>query len=89
MERYASAEMNRLFSPAYKFGTWRRLWLALAEAQRELGVEISDEALAQMRARLDDLDLERAAELERRLRHDVMAHVHLFGEAAPAAKGII
>lgn len=87
--RYASPEMTRLFSPAFKFQTWRRLWLALAEAQRELGLDIPAEAIEQLRARLDDIDLERAAELERRLRHDVMAHVHLFGEVAPAAKGVI
>ena len=88
-DRYASREMQRVFSPARKFGTWRRLWLALAEAQQELGLPVSHEALQQMRAHLDDLDLERSAEYERRFRHDVMAHVHLFGEVAPAARGII
>ncbi len=88
-ERYASREMQRLFSPRHRYGTWRRLWIALAEAQRELGLPISDEALAQMRAGVDDLDLAAAAEYERRFRHDVMAHVHLFGDVAPAAKGII
>jgi adenylosuccinate lyase len=88
-ERYASAEMQRIFSSAHRFGTWRRLWLALAESQKELGLSIPDEAIEQMRAGLDDLDLEAAAEYERRFRHDVMAHVHLFGDVAPAAKGII
>jgi adenylosuccinate lyase len=88
-ERYASREMSRLFSPAYKFGTWRRLWLALAEAERELGLPISEEAIAALRAHLDDVDLGRAAELERELRHDVMAHVHHLGEQAPVARGII
>lgn len=88
-ERYASPEMSRIFSPAFKFGTWRRLWLALAEAERELGLPIPDEAIAQIRAHLDDIDLKRAAELERDLRHDVMAHVHLLGEQAPAARGVI
>lgn len=88
-ERYASAEMSAIFSPARKFGTWRRLWLALAESQRELGLEIPDDALAAMRNRLDDIDLARAAELERELRHDVMAHVHHFGEVAPSARSII
>lgn len=88
-ERYASAEMSAVFSPAYKFRTWRRLWLALAESQRELGLDIPDAALTDMRAHLDDVDLARAAELERRFRHDVMAHVHLFGEVAPAAHGVI
>jgi adenylosuccinate lyase len=88
-ERYASRDMQRVFSPGRRYGTWRRLWLALAEAQEELGVEIPEGALAQMRAHLDDIDLERAAEFERRFRHDVMAHVHLFGEDAPAARGIL
>ena len=87
--RYASPEMQRLFSPGRRFGTWRRLWLALAEAQAELGLPIPDAALAEMREGLDDLDLERAGEYERRFRHDVMAHVHLFGDVAPAARGII
>ena len=88
-ERYASDEMSAIFSPARKFVTWRRLWLALAESERELGIEVSDEALAQMRAHLDDVDLGRADALERELRHDVMAHVHAFAEQAPAARGII
>ncbi|MGH7481325.1 MAG: adenylosuccinate lyase [Longimicrobiales bacterium] len=88
-ERYASREMSRLFSPAFRFGTWRRLWLALAESQHELGLPIPDAALAAMRAHLDDLDLDRAGELEHRFRHDVMAHVHHFGEVAPEAKGVI
>jgi adenylosuccinate lyase len=88
-DRYASKEMQRIFSPGHRFGTWRRLWVALAEAEKELGLPISDEALAQMRAGVDDLDLEKAAEYEGRFRHDVMAHVHLFGDVAPAARGII
>jgi adenylosuccinate lyase len=88
-ERYASAEMSRIFSADFKFGTWRRLWLALAEAERELGLPIPDEAIAELRAHLDDFDLRRAAELERDLRHDVMAHVHHLGEQAPAARAII
>src|SRR5690606_2740831 len=81
--------MQAVFSPGRRFGTWRRLWLALAESEAELGLDIPDEALAQMRGALDDLDLEAAAEYERRFRHDVMAHVHLFGDDWPAAKGII
>ncbi|MFO7895010.1 MAG: adenylosuccinate lyase [Longimicrobiales bacterium] len=88
-ERYASPEMSRIFSPAFKFGTWRRLWLALAEAEQALGVEIPDEAVAQMREHLDDIDLDAAAEHERRLRHDVMAHVYHFGEVAPKARPFI
>jgi adenylosuccinate lyase len=89
VERYASAEMSRIFSDAVKFRTWRRLWLALAEAERELGIDIPDVALDQMREHLDDIDLRRAAHLERELRHDVMAHVHHFGEVAPAARAFI
>ena len=89
VERYASDEMSRIFSDGYKFRTWRRLWLALAETQRELGLAIPDAALDQMRERIETIDLQRAAEHERRLRHDVMAHVHHFAEVAPAARGII
>ena len=81
--------MQRIFSPSRRFGTWRRLWIALAESQSELGLNISKEALEQMNAAVDKLDLEKAAEYEKRFRHDVMAHVHLFGDDAPAAKGII
>ena len=88
-ERYASPEMQRIFSPARRFGTWRRLWLALAESEAELGLDIPFEALEQMRAHLDSLDLTRASEYEKRFRHDVMAHVHLFGDDAPKARGII
>lgn len=88
-ERYASEEMSRIFSAANKHATWRRLWIALAEAQAELGLPVAAEALEQMRAHIYDIDFTRAAELEQRFRHDVMAHVHLFGEVAPAAKGVI
>jgi adenylosuccinate lyase len=88
--RNASPQMLRLFSPQHKFGLWRRLWVALAGCERELGISrISDEAIGQMTAKVDDIDFERAAYYEKRLRHDVMAHVHTFEEAAPAAKGII
>ena len=88
--RNASPEMLRLFSARHKFTLWRRLWLELARAQRELGLaRISDDALRQMEASLADIDFARAADWEKRLRHDVMAHVHTFEEAAPAAKGII
>jgi adenylosuccinate lyase len=89
VERYASREMSAIFSAATKFGTWRRLWLALAESQQELGLEIPDEALVAMRTQLDNIDMARAAALEQRLRHDVMAHVHHFGEVAPAARAVI
>jgi len=88
--RNASREMLRLFSPQHKFGLWRRLWLELARCERELGVtRISQDAIAEMERSLDDIDFARAADWEKRLRHDVMAHVHTFEEAAPAAKGII
>src|SRR5437763_14712834 len=88
--RNASREMLRLFSPRHKFTLWRRLWLELARAERELGItRITPDALTQMEAKLDDIDFARAADWEKRLRHDVMAHVHTFEEAAPAAKGVI
>src|SRR5436190_3282355 len=88
--RNASPEMLRLFSPQHKFGLWRRLWLELARAERELGLaRVTEDALRQMEAKLDDIDFDLAASWEKRLRHDVMAHVHTFEEAAPAAKGII
>ena len=88
--RNASAEMLRLFSPRYKFGLWRRLWLELARAERQLGLQrITAEALTQMEATLDDIDFDAAREWEKRLRHDVMAHLHTFEQTAPAAKGII
>ncbi len=88
-ERYASRAMLELWSPQRKFGLWRRLWLALAEAERELGVAIPDAAIAQMRAHLDDIDFAAVASYEKRFRHDVMAHVHAFGDVAPAAKPFI
>jgi adenylosuccinate lyase len=88
-ERYASRVMLELWSPAKRHALWRELWLALAEAERELGVPIPDEAIAQMRAHLTDIDFDAAADYERRFRHDVMAHVHAFGDVAPAAKGFI
>src|SRR6266550_3802654 len=88
--RNASPEMQRLFSPQHKFSLWRRLWLELARAERELGItRITPEALSQMERSLDQIDFKKAAEWEKRLRHDVMAHVHTFEEDAPAAKGVI
>ena len=87
--RYASLEMRELFSAQRKHSTWRRLWLALAEAQQELGLEITDEQIAQMREHLDDIDFAAAAEYEQKFRHDVMAHIHAFGDVAPAAAGVI
>ena len=89
--RYASAQMQRVWSARHKFETWRRIWLALASAQRELGLPVSAEQVEAIRAHLNmtEEDFRRADEHERRLRHDVMAHVHALGDAAPAARGII
>jgi adenylosuccinate lyase len=95
--RYASRKMAELWSPQRKHSTWRRLWLALAEAEQELGLLAADgvtpriraEQLAEMRAHLDDVDFSRAAEYEGRLRHDVMAHIHTYGDAAPSAREIL
>ncbi len=88
-ERYASRAMLQLWSLQTRHGLWRRLWLALAESERDLGVDIPAAAIAQMRAHLDDIDFDKVAEYEQRFRHDVMAHVHAFGDVAPAAKGVI
>jgi len=88
-ERYASRAMLELWSPQTRHGLWRRLWLALAESQRELGAAISDDAIEQMRKHLDDIDFKAVASYERRFRHDVMAHVHAFGDVAPAARPFI
>jgi len=87
--RYASPAMVALWGEAHRARLWRRLWLALAEEERRLGVDIPERAIAEMRAHLDDADLERARSHERRLRHDVMAHIHHFGEQAPAARPYI
>ena len=84
-ERYASRAMLELWSPQMRHGLWRRLWLALAEAEQQLGVPIPNEALQQMRANLDTIDFDGVAVYERRFRHDVMAHVHAFGDVAPSA----
>ncbi len=87
--RYASKAMSALWSPQRKHSTWRRLWVALAEAERDLGLNISASQIEAMKARVDDIDFEAARRHEKRLRHDVMAHVHTFGEAVPEARGII
>ncbi|MGH7690250.1 MAG: adenylosuccinate lyase, partial [Gemmatimonadaceae bacterium] len=88
-ERYASRAMLELWSPTTRYGLWRQLWLALAEAEQALGVPIPDDAILQMRAHLDDIDFDAVAAYERRYRHDVMAHVHAFGDVAPAARKYI
>ncbi len=87
--RYASKKMQFIFSPDFKFSTWRRLWIALAESEQELGLEITEVQLAEMRAHIDDIDYARAADYEKKLRHDVMAHLHAFGDLCPSAKPII
>ncbi len=87
--RYASKPMLRLFSDDRKFGTWRRLWLALARAEMDLGLAITPEQIAEMEAHLDDIDYEIADRREREVRHDVMAHVHAFGKQCPKAAPII
>jgi adenylosuccinate lyase len=88
-ERYASRAMLELWSPRHRYGLWRQLWLALAEAERELGVPIPGAAIEQMRDHVDDIDFDAVAAYERRFRHDVMAHIHAFGDVAPAARGFI
>ena len=87
--RYASDEMQYIFSPDKKFSTWRRLWVALARAELELGLPVTQEQVEELEAHLTDIDYERAAYHERRLRHDVMAHVHTYGELCPKAMPII
>ncbi len=87
--RYASGQMAKIFGPQKKFSTWRRLWLALAESEQALGLDVSDAQLDEMRAHLDDIDWPAAAKHEKELRHDVMAHVHTFGDACPTAMPII
>ena len=89
IDRYASPAMSELWSPRRKFSTWRRLWLALAEAEAELGLPIDSEQIEQLRAHVDDIDFEAAGRYERKLRHDVMAHVHAYGDICPKARGII
>ena len=88
-KRYASREMQEIFSDDRKFSTWRRLWIALAESEKELGLDISDEQIAEMKAHINDIDYETAARREKEVRHDVMAHIFTYGEACPAAKPII
>ena len=87
--RYAGREMQEIFSDDRKFSTWRRLWLALAESEKELGIPVTEEQLQEMREHLNDIDYARAAEEEKALRHDVMAHVHTFAACCPKAAPII
>ena len=87
--RYASAAMSAVWGPRRKFSTWRRLWVALAEAEAELGLPVSPQQIEQLRAHVDDIDFAAAEAYERKLRHDVMAHVHAYGDACPGARAII
>lgn len=87
--RYASEEMSRLWSDQRKFSTWRQLWVWLAEAEHELGLPITQSQIDELRAHIDDIDFSAAATYERRLRHDVMAHVHAYGDVCPQARAII
>jgi len=89
IQRYASPEMGEVFSDTNKFHTWRRCWIALAESQAELGLSISEEQLAELRAKRDEINFDAMARLERELRHDVMAGIRAYGEQCPKAKGII
>ncbi|MDR1018299.1 MAG: adenylosuccinate lyase [Lachnospiraceae bacterium] len=88
-ERYASKEMQHIFSPDKKFRTWRRLWIALAETEKELGLDITDEQIEELKAHKDDINYDVAKEREKIVRHDVMSHVYAYGVQAPKAKGII
>ena len=89
ISRYASQQMSRLFGPQKKFRTWRSLWLNLAKSQQQLGLAVSDDQIAEMEANLDNIDFDVARAYEKKLRHDVMAHVHTFGEVCPTAARII
>jgi len=88
-KRYASGEMQAVFSDDFKFSTWRSLWIALAESQKELGLNISDEQIAEMKSRRNDIDYEAAANYEKEIRHDVMAHIKAYGDQCPKAMPII
>lgn len=88
-ERYASKEMQYIFSPDMKFRTWRKLWIALAETEKELGLDITDEQIAELKAHQDDINYDVAKEREKQVRHDVMSHVYAYGVQCPKAKGII
>ena len=89
IKRYASKPMAELWSDQRKHSTWRRLWVALAEAERELGIDISEAQIAELKSATDDIDFALAAKYEKELRHDVMAHVHAYGDRCPSARGII
>ena len=87
--RYASVEMQKNFGDEKRFRLWRKLWIALAESEMELGLNITKEQVDELKAHAEDIDYEKAAQYEREVRHDVMAHVRAYGDVAPHAKGII
>lgn len=87
--RYSSKEMKYIFSPDCKFKTWRKLWIALAESEKELGLNITDEQIAELKAHAEDINYDVAKEREKKVRHDVMSHVYAYGVQCPKAKGII
>ena len=89
IERYTSKEMSAVFSPDKKFTTWRELWIALAEAEKELGLDITQEQIDELIAHKDDINYEVAQAREKEVRHDVMSHVYAYGVQCPKAKGII
>lgn len=88
-ERYADEKMQKIFSPDNRYSTWRKLWVALAESEKELGLNITDEQIAEMKSHIYDIDYEKEAEYERQLRHDVMAHIYTYGDSCLTARGII
>ena len=88
-ERYASKEMQYIFSPEKKFRTWRKLWIALAETEKELGLPITQEQIDELKQHQDEINFEVAKEREKLVRHDVMSHVYAYGVQCPQAKGII
>src|SRR5688572_16632136 len=89
VSRYASPEMVAIWSPPHRYSTWRRIWIALAESQKQLGLPITDSQIRAMRRAVNAIDFRAAARYENQTRHDVMAHIHTFGDAAPAARGVI
>lgn len=88
-ERYASKEMQYIFSQDKKFTTWRKLWIALAESEKELGLNITDEQIAELKEHQNDINYDVAKAREKEVRHDVMSHVYAYGVQCPKAKGII
>ena len=89
-ERYADAKMQKIFSPDNRYSTWRKLWVALAESEKESGLDfITDEQIAELKAHIYDIDYDKEAEYERSLRHDVMAHIYAYGDVCPNARKII